>query len=218
MRVPALFRVSAVCTLLATILVGCSALPSVPTQPARYDLGAPPSLAARSETATAIPVLALADIQARTQNDASTAVLYRLTYADGQALHAYGQARWSQPPALLVQQRMREILGQGRTVLSAESGTQPPLVQGRPVPVLQLALEEFSHTFSNAEQSAGVLRLRATLIDPQRSGDVLLGQQVFAVQQPATSASAAGGTYALAQAVAQVGGQLQAWLGTISPP
>lgn len=217
MRVFALFRVSAVGALLTAALVGCSGLPSVPSQPVRYDLGVPPPVQ-DAKAATAIPVLALADIQSRTQHDASTAVLYRLAYADGQALQAYGQARWSQPPALLVQQRMREILGQGRTVLSAESGVLPPLVQGRPVPVLQLSLEEFSHTFTSAEHSAGVLRLRATLIAPQRSGDILLGQQLFAVQQPAASANAAGGTQALAQAVAQVGAQLQQWLDQLTPP
>lgn len=216
MRVPALIRISAVSAVLAAGLVACSSLPSVPSQPARYDLGVPPPV--QGSQATAFPVLALADIQSRTQHDASTAVLYRLAYADGQALQAYGQARWSQPPALLVQQRLREILGQGRTVLSAESGAQPPLVKGRPVPVLQLSLEEFSHTFTSADRSAGVLRLRATLVEPRRSGDTLLGQQVFAVQQPAASANAAGGTQALAQAVAEVGAQLQTWLGGLNTP
>lgn len=195
-------------------LAACSNLPSLPSQPARYDLG--PALAgqepAPASTAIALPVLALDDIQARTQNENSTAVLYRLGYVDAQALYAFAYARWSQPPAVLVQQRLREVLSQGRTVLSSEGGALAPLVQGRPVPVLQLSLEEFTQTFSSAQQSDGVVRVRATLVEPLRSGDVLLGQKVFAVRQPATSANAAGGVQALAQATDQVGAQLQQWL------
>jgi len=206
-------------TLLALGLTACSSLPSTQAQPARFDLGPAPALApAVPVGAPSFPVLALGDMQARTQNENSTAVLYRLGYADAQALHAYAYARWSQPPSVLVQQRMREILGQGRTMLSAEGGAQPPLVQGRAVPVLQLSLEEFAHTFSAPQASEGVLRLRATLVEPQRGGDVLLGQQVFTVRQPATAASAAGGAQALAQAVDQAGAQLQQWLGQLPAP
>lgn len=196
-------------------LAACSSLPSTPAQPARYDLGAAaPASAAQPEPA-AFPVLALADIQARTQSENSTSVLYRLGYADPLALRAYAYARWSQPPAVLVQQRMREILGQGRTVLSAESGAQPPLVQGKPVPVLQLSLEEFSHQFDAPQRSEGVLRLRATLVEQRRGGDALLGQKVLTVRQPAATANAAGGAQALAQAVDQAAAQLQQWLQTL---
>lgn len=210
--------------LLAALLAGglsaCGNLPSSPSQPARYDLGALPARAdaAPAVAATAFPVLALADIQARAQNENSTSVLYRLAYADAHALHAYAYARWSQPPAVLVQQRMRELLSQNRTILSAEGGAQPPLVQGRAVPVLTLALEEFEHAFSSSARSTGVLRLRATLVEPRRGGDVLLGQQVFALQQPATANNAAAGAQALSQAVNQAGAQLQQWLAQLPPP
>lgn len=201
--------------LLAALLAGglsaCSGLPSSPTQPARYDLGASP-VRTEGPAATTFPVLALADIQARAQNENSTSLLYRLGYADANALHAYGLARWSQPPAVLVQQRMREILSQNRTILSAEGGAQPALVGDKAAPVLTLALEEFEHTFSAATNSTGTLRLRATLVEPRRGGDVLLGQQVFSVQQAARTANAAGGAQALAQAVNQAGVQLQQWL------
>jgi hypothetical protein len=92
--------------LLATGLSACSNLPSSPNQPARFDLGPLPAVAAAAP-ASVHPVLALADIQARAQNENSTSVLYRLAYADANAQHAYAYARWSQPPAVLVQQRLR---------------------------------------------------------------------------------------------------------------
>ena len=82
--------------LLASGLSACSSLPSSPAQPARFDLGPLPVPAAAPAAVKAYPVLALADIQARAQNENSTAVLYRLAYADAHALHAYGLARWSQ--------------------------------------------------------------------------------------------------------------------------
>ncbi|MEG3000131.1 MAG: ABC-type transport auxiliary lipoprotein family protein [Comamonas sp.] len=196
---------------LATRLSACSNLPSSPSQPARFDLG-PVQVATASAPAKSYPVLALADIQARAQNENSTSVLYRLAYADAHAQHAYAYARWSQPPAVLVQQRLRDILGQDRTVLSAERGAQAPQVQGQTPPVLQLALEEFEQVFTSSTSSVGALRLRATLIDPRRGGDVLLGQRLFVLQQPASAANAAAGAQALAQAVDQAGLQLQQWL------
>lgn len=202
---------------LATGLSACGSLPSSPSQPARFDLG-PVPMAVAAAPATSYPVLALADIQARAQNENSTSVLYRLAYADAHAQRAYAYARWSQPPAVLVQQRLRDILSQDRTVLSAERGAQAPLVQGQTPPVLQLALEEFEQVFTSSTASVGALRLRATLVDPRRGGDVLLGQRLFALQQPAPAANAAAGAQALAQAVDQAGLQLQQWLAQLPRP
>src|SRR3989344_2674397 len=39
-----------------------------------------------------------------------------------QQLPPYSQARWSQPPAQLLQQRLREQLGQRRAILKADDG------------------------------------------------------------------------------------------------
>lgn len=194
----------------ALLLAGCGSLPKPPQTMVRYDLGAPPALQAAS---AALAPIALAQMQAPILADGNTAVRYRLAYADGQVLHAYAQARWSLPPAQMVLQRLREHLGQGgRAVLSAEAGEIPPSVQGRQVPVLRMALEEFSHVFSSPQDSAGWVRVRATLVDPAPQGDVLLAQQVFEVRQPASAANSSAGVQALARAVDQVGQQLQPWL------
>src|SRR5690606_5407742 len=131
-------------------------------------------------SATALMPVALADIQAPLQAEGNMAVRYRLAYADAQVLHAYTQARWILPPSQMVQQRLREHLSQGgRVVLSAEAGVIAPSVQGRQVPVLRLALEEFSHVFTEAQQSAGWVRVRATLVNPAAQGDVLMAQRLF---------------------------------------
>ena len=55
-------------------------------------------------------------------------------------------------------------------------------------------------------------RLRATLVNPLPQGDVLLAQQVFTVQQPATAPNAAAGVQAMVQAVDTLGQQLVTWM------
>ena len=201
--------------IVALTLLGCSSLPKPPPSLVRYDLGPSPALQVSTQT---LQPVALAQMQAPLQADGSTAVHYRLAYADAQVLHAYAQARWSLEPAAMVLQRLREHLGQGgRVVLSAEPGELPPRVQGRQVPVLRLALEEFSQVFDSPQSSVGAVRVRATLVDPAPQGDVLLAQRVFAVQQPAAAANAAAGVQAVTQAVDGVGLQMVQWLDALPP-
>ena len=203
-------------TALLVLATGCSSLPKPPPMVDRYDLG--PPLAMQSPVAAQAPI-ALAAMQAPIAMEGQTVVRYRLAYADAQVLHAYRQARWSLPPAQIVQQRLREHLGQsGRAVLSAEAGELPPTVQGHQVPVLRMALEEFSHVFTTAQDSAAWVRVRATLVDPAPQGDQLLAQQVFEVKQPATAPNASAGVQAMAQAVDRIGQQMQPWLHSAMPP
>jgi cholesterol transport system auxiliary component len=162
-----------------------------------------------------LPPLALADVDAPGLPEGSNAVLYRLMYADTQQLRPYSQARWSQPPAQLVQQRLREQLGQRRAILKADDAAaqaRDPAQGSRLPSVLRVELEEFSHVFTSATDSAGVVRLRATVVDLTLSGEALRGQRVFIVRTPARSADAAGGVAALSDASTQVAQELSQWL------
>lgn len=198
---------------LALVLAGCGSLPQPPRPIARYDLGAAVPVATQAQASAQAAPVALAPLQSPLLGDGSTAMRYRLTYADAQVLHAYSQARWSAPPASLVQQRLGEHLSQGgRVVLYADVGDALPSVQGQRVPVLRWSLEEFSQVFSAEQQSAAMIRLRATLVNPLPQGDVLLAQQVFTVQQPATAPNAAAGVQAMVQAVDTLGQQLVTWM------
>lgn len=199
---------------LVLLVTGCANLPSPPQPVTRYDLGSAPALATAQQGN--LPPVAMAPLQAPLQIDGSTGLHYRLNYADPQVLYSYTQARWSQPPAQIVQQRLREHLGQGgRVVLSASPGEIPPSVHGKQVPMLRLSLDEFSQTFTTTADSAGWVRVRASLVDPTPRGDVLLAHKVFEVRQPATSADASGGVQALAKGVDNIGQQLGAWLQTV---
>ena len=197
--------------LLSLWLAGCSVLPQPPAQSVRYDFG--PELAAGPvDIAAQRPAIALADVQAPGLKDADTSVLYRLAYADAQVVRPYQLARWTLPPVQLVQQRLSSLLGQERSVFNGGDAALQLRVQGQMPALLRVELEEFSHVFRSAEDSAGWVRLRATLVERQPQGDVLLGQRVFTAQQAADSATAAAGVRALTQATDQTIAALQLWL------
>ncbi|MDD2175817.1 ABC-type transport auxiliary lipoprotein family protein [Acidovorax sp. D2M1] len=199
----------------ALVLTGCSALPAPPARPALYDFGPGPLATAPTDRRASLPPLAMADMDAPGLPEGGNAVLYRLAYADAQQLRPYSQARWSQPPAQLLQQRLREQLGQRRAVLKADDGAAQAResAQGNKLPlVLRTELEEFSHLFTSPSDSAGVVRLRATVVELTPAGESLRGQRVFIVQQPARSADAAGGVAALAAASGQLASELAAWV------
>ena len=196
-------------------LAGCSALPAPPTRPVLYDFGPGTLAPAPADRRAPLPPLALAEVDAPGLPEGSTAVLYRLQYTDAQQLRPYSLARWSQPPPHLVQQRLREHLGQRRAILPADTAAaqaRDPAQGNRLPPVLRVELEEFSHLFTSATDSAGVVRLRATVVHLTPEGESLRGQHVFIVRTPARSADAAGGVAALAEASTQVAQEVAAWV------
>ena len=206
-----LARLSALCSLLA--LSAC-ALPDKPLRPSVYDFGV------LTQTAAApiafMPAVALAEVEANAALD-STAVLYRLGYADAQQLRPYAMARWSMVPALLLQQRLRERLSAHGVVLKPAQALMLSGNEASAPWVLRVELEEFSHWFNTPQDSAGLLRLRATVTQATAQGDRLLGQRSFSVQRTALAADAAGGVRALTAASDAAIDELQQWFGTLPP-
>jgi cholesterol transport system auxiliary component len=196
----------------AAVLAGCSALPGPPTRAVQYDFGPGAMAIAPSDRRAPLPPLALAEVESTGMPESSTSVLYRLAYSDAQQPRPYAQARWSQPPAVLVQQRIREHLGLRRSILNTgDAAVQARVANKRPT-VLRLELEEFSQVFTSATDSAALVRLRATVAEPTSLGENLVGQRVFIVKSPATTADAAGGTRALAEATHQAAREIGEWL------
>ena len=201
------------------LLAGCSALPTPPTRPVLYDFGPGALAPVPGDRRAPLPPLALADVDAPGVPEGSNAVLYRLMYADTQQLRPYSQARWSQPPAQLVQQRLREHLGQRRAILKTDDAAaqaREPAAGNRLPTVLRVEIEEFSHIFTRPSESAGVVRLRATVVDLTLAGEVLRGQRVFIARTPAQSADAAGGVAALADATSQAAQELADWVDQVA--
>lgn len=186
----------AICASGLALLVAC-ATPQAPVAKAVYDLGFT-ATAAQAPAAVALPALALADITTGAALD-STAMVYRLGYADAQQLRPYTLARWSMPPAQLLRLRLRDALSARGPVLGS--------AEGAPTWRLLVELDEFSHWFDAPTQSAAVVRLRATLLRNEQWA----GQSTFNARANATSADAAGGVRAMALAVDDAVQQLAAW-------
>jgi len=181
---------------------GCSSLPSPPVRPAAYDFG-PGPLTTSPATRHTLPPIVLQEVKAPPALD-SAAVLYRLAYSDPQQLRPYAHARWSMPPAHLVQQRLRESLSLTRAVVSPGESDVPV--------ALRVELHEFSQVFDTPQTSSGLVRLRATLIEIKGGADRFVAQQVFVAQRPAASADAPGGVRALMAATDAAVEEIGAWL------
>lgn len=205
-------------TLLAT---GCGALPDKPARATLYDFGpgaassasAPPASPASPAKAT-LPPIALAEIDTSSRLDGSQ-MLYRLGYADANELRPYGQSRWSQPPAQLLRQRVREALSVGYTVLGPEESATIARTEGRVPDTLRLTLEEFSQLFDSPSSSVGLVRVSATLIRTNAGGDRVLAQRTFTAQRPAPTNDAPGGVKAMAAASNAIAAELVAWVGQV---
>lgn len=189
-------------------LAGCgTALQAV--RPSVYDFG-PGALGGPAASGQQAPStsLIIGEINATASLD-STAVQYRLAYDNALQLKPYSKARWSMAPADLIRQRLREQLGQGRTLLNPGEGIQ----SGQATPnLLRLDLEEFSQLFESPDKSMGLIRLRVTLIQTQANGATQAAQRSVVVQRPAPSADAAGGVRALTAATDVAMQEIDDWL------
>ena len=188
--------------LLACLLPGCASLPSAPVRPAVYDFG-PGAVTTPAMARPALRPIVLQEVEAPPALD-SAAVLYRLAYSDAQQLRPYALARWSMPPAQLVRQRLRESLSLKRAVVNPGESSVPL--------ALRVELQEFSQLFDTKENSSGLVRLRATLIEAKGGADRLVAQQVFVVRRHAASADAPGGVRALMAATDAAVEEIGAWL------
>lgn len=189
-------------------------LPDKPVRPAVYDFGPGPLSIPAAHDATKLAPLAVAEIEGNAALD-STAVLYRLAYADAQQLKAYALARWSMTPAELVRQRLRDHLGQRRALINPGEGGLSDSTTGptsRTPLTLRIELEEFSQLFTTPDKSVGLLRLRATLVQPSPTGEKLVAQRSVMVQRSASTADAPGGVRAMTAATDAAVQELEAWL------
>lgn len=194
------------------LLVTACATPDKPVRATQYDLGPVAAAPAAQAPASAQqPPIVLADVEVSGAFDGS-AILYRLGYADAHQLRPYAQSRWAAPPAQLVRQRVREVLGRDRPVLELSESAALARRNGAMPRLLRVDLEEFTHYFENPQQSEGVVRLRATLLENTPAGEQLVAQRSIAARSPAPTSDAPGGVRALAAATDAASDELRRWL------
>jgi cholesterol transport system auxiliary component len=182
-------------------MIGLTACAGSGGAPAQYDWG---PLASMGAPADKRPVLVL-DVQSVQALD-STAMLYRLSYADAQQLRAYRDARWGVTPQALVQQHWRTALG--RNYLLAPPSEMAPQH-------LTIEIEEMNQIFDRTDHSFARLRLRVSLSKRSSEGLKLVAQREGVWDQACASADAAGGAHAMALANQAAQEDIAQWLGKL---
>jgi len=124
----------------------------------------------------------------------STAIIYRLAYADPQRVHQYARARWAGQPSPLLQQRLRQSLA---------------IAPGSAPCTLRVELDEFSQVFDAAASSRAVLRGEVLLLGKGRAAQA---RMPLRVEHPAASADVAGGVHALAAVADAAAANIAVWL------
>jgi cholesterol transport system auxiliary component len=189
------------------LLLSACSVPGTGARPVVYDFG--PGLTASATAAGEVQRSALL-IEMIDANPAleSTAMLYRLAYANSQQLQPYALARWSMTPSQLLGQRLREHLSQRYTLLrpgDKDAGAR----------TLRIELDEFSQLFAAPDSSAALLRLRASVT---AAGATAAAQRSIIVQRSAPSADAPGGARAMGAAVETALQELDLWLQALGRP
>ncbi|MBS1187518.1 MAG: putative lipoprotein [Burkholderiaceae bacterium] len=181
--------------LAAILLTGCASSPPA----AQYDFG--PLRLSAAERLAKLPAVRLADIDAPAWLD-GRAMHYRLAYANEQQVRQFAHNRWQMPPPQLFSQRLKmRLVEAGGLVLSTADS-------GQAVPVLRIEMTDFIQVFDSESRSWSRVTIRASLFN----GRTILAQKNFARDLPATTADAAGGARALADASDQAIGDLLLWL------
>jgi cholesterol transport system auxiliary component len=192
------------------VLAACSAIPEKPVRPSVYDFG-PGPLAAPASRATLLTPIVLMEVDVAAALD-NAFLNYRLAYADAQQLRPYALARWSMPPGQLVRQRLVAALGQQRAVLGPDDRTVVNKADGAWPLVMRVELEEFSQLFEAPDRSAGLVRLRATVLEASATGERFMWQRSVVVQRPASTLDAPGGARAMAAATDAAVEEIAQWL------
>jgi len=129
----------------------------------------------------------------------TTAMQYRLSYADRTRREAYAASRWAAPPSRLLEQKLtRRLLGDAGSIQVQAGGCR-----------LRVDLDEFVQDFTKPENSQAIIEARVTLLAPP--SDSFLARQHFRVVQPA-GLDARSGVVALEAAARQLGDEIENWL------
>ena len=161
-----------------------------------YDFGLPAKLLSAAEQ---LPTLRL-DVTAPLWAE-STGVDYRLSYEEPLKRREYANSRWAGAPGVLLARHLRQQLGAVGHLDGIAASCR-----------LTIDLQEFSQVFTTPQQSRGVLRVMAYLVDTRRE---VLAERRLQLEAPAPEPDAGGGVKALLVASSDLGQQLADWLAAL---
>jgi cholesterol transport system auxiliary component len=182
----------------AAVLSACASHDKSPDT--LFDLG-PVTPRADPRADAPLPALVVTDATGSAALE-SERMFYRLNYADAMQARAYANSRWSTNPLEMVTGRLKTRLAQAGTKVLE------PTDAATNVPILRVQVDDFTHAFSSASQSTGVVAVRASVF----RGHALVDQQTFTRSTPAPSADASGGARALATSLDGIADDIAGWL------
>ena len=176
----------------AGLISACGVGPKARDAVGAYDFGLP-------APAPAVPLKGLSHALVTAPNWMdSTALHYRLAYANAARPATYAQTRWVSTPSNLVEARLRERAVGGGVLLGGAG------------PALRIELDEFTQVFEQEKSSRAVVRARASLA----TGRAVTAQKSFLIEVPANTPDGPGGAAALAQAANRLVDEVLAWAGS----
>lgn len=194
------------CLMLAALLASACANPVRQPAAARFDLGG----VAIAWQPRQLP-LAGVDVAAPSWL-ATTALHYRLLYADAMRRQTYAESQWVAPPAELIERALRRQ--SANTNGSGSAGANGIGIGGVAGCRLQLDLDELVQVFDSPQRSSVQLEMRASLMPLH--GDAVLARKAFAVVKPAASADAHGGVAATSAALQALADEMAVWLTAVA--
>ena len=178
--------------LVVLALGACAVGPKAPVSVGVYDFGPPRQSAAPAR----LKALSGVEVTAPRWID-SVSAHYRLAYANAAQPQAYAQTRWVMPPPVLIEARLKERAVAGGTVLGGSG------------PLLKIEIDEFAQVFDAEKTSRAVLRARVTVL----TGQAVLRQRPFAIEEAALTPDGPGGTAALGRATDRLIESVLDWAG-----
>lgn len=178
------------------LLAGCFGGSGTRPIPANYDLSSAPMAPDSGPPG----ILRQVEVGAPAWLD-TTAMQYRLAYADKARREVYAGSRWVAAPAGLLEQQLKQRLLGGGSLRIQSAGCR-----------LRVELDEFVQVFTAPETSQVVVEARAALLAPR--AETFLARQRFRVVQ-AAGADARSGAQALDAAARQFGEEIVNWLGRV---
>jgi cholesterol transport system auxiliary component len=136
----------------------------------------------------------------------STNIYYRLEYRNGGEIAPYSQARWVSSPAILIRLLVQNTLAADpfwKAVIGPESLAQADYK-------VELRITDFQQVFIKPDQSKGLLRAFATLVDNEAGA--MVAQREFRFETLAPSADVEGGTRALSKNAYKLAQAVRSWL------
>jgi cholesterol transport system auxiliary component len=168
----------------------CMPLLNPPTaMPERFDLGL-------GRVDAAAPMRPIPFVLRAAPSLDSSAIRYRLDYADPTKVMEYARSRWAGTPPEILEQYLKRHLNQ------AEARRQTATKYCR----FDLELLRFEQVFSSVEASHAIVSVRVRLKHP---GEGVLDEQNLELTAPAPTPDASGGVKALAQAADQLAAALR---------